>query len=121
MDTAICPEYGGAVSGPRPCTRGRKNPSVNKKQKGEKIMANKTVVTAEPDKQELFITREFDAPRELVFKAHTDPDQYVQWVGPSDLEMTVQKLDAVDGGTFEFTHKRGGHAYRFFGTYHEVA
>lgn len=84
-------------------------------------MANKTVVTAEPGKQELFITREFDAPRELLFKAHIDPDQYVQWVGPNDLEMSIQKLDARDGGTFEFTHKRGGHTYRFFGSYHEVA
>ena len=84
-------------------------------------MANKTVVTAEPGKQELYITREFDAPRELLFKAHTDPDQYVQWVGPNDLEMSIQKLDARDGGTFEFTHKRGGHTYRFFGSYHEVA
>jgi uncharacterized protein YndB with AHSA1/START domain len=83
-------------------------------------MANKTIVTAEPGKQELFITREFDAPRELLFKAHTDPDQYVQWVGPNDLEMSIQKLDARDGGTFEFTHKRGGHSYRFFGSYHEV-
>jgi uncharacterized protein YndB with AHSA1/START domain len=83
-------------------------------------MANKTIVTAEPGKQELFITREFDAPRELLFKAHTDPDQYVQWVGPTDLEMSIQKLDARDGGTFEFTHTRGGHSYRFFGSYHEV-
>lgn len=83
-------------------------------------MANKTVVTAEPGKQELFITREFDAPRELVFKAHVDPDIYVQWVGPNDLEMSIQKLDAFDGGTFEFTHTRGGHSYRFFGSYHEV-
>lgn len=83
-------------------------------------MANQTVVTAEPNKQELFITREFDVPRELVFNAHVDPDQYVQWVGPNDLEMTVQKLDARDGGTFEFTHKRDGHSYRFFGSYHEV-
>lgn len=84
-------------------------------------MANKTVVTAEPGKQELFIMREFDAPRELVFRAHTDPDQYVQWVGPNDLEMSIQRLDARDGGTFEFTHTRDGHNYRFFGTYHEVA
>ncbi len=83
-------------------------------------MANKTVVTVEPSKQELFITREFDAPRELVFKAHVDPDIYVQWVGPKDLEMSIQKLDAFDGGTFEFTHKRDGHSYRFFGSYHEV-
>ena len=35
---------------------------------------NKTIITAKPGKQELFITREFDAPRELVFKAHTDPN-----------------------------------------------
>lgn len=39
---------------------------------------NKTVITAEPGKQELFITREFDAPRELVFKALTDPKLYTQ-------------------------------------------
>ncbi len=83
-------------------------------------MANKTIVTAEPNKQDLFIIREFDAPRELVFKAHIDPELYVQWVGPKDLEMSVQKLDAFDGGTFEFTHKRDAHRYRFFGSYHEV-
>ena len=37
-------------------------------------MANKTEIIAEPGKQELFIKREFDAPRELVFKAHVDPE-----------------------------------------------
>jgi uncharacterized protein YndB with AHSA1/START domain len=83
-------------------------------------MANKTIVTAEPGKQELFITREFDAPRDLLFKSHVDPELYVQWVGPKDLEMSVQKLDARDGGTYEFTHKRSGNSYRFFGSYHEV-
>jgi len=83
-------------------------------------MANKTIVTAEPGKQELFITREFDAPRDLLFKSHVDPELYVQWVGPKDLEMSVQKLDARDGGTYEFTHKRDGNTYRFFGSYHEV-
>ena len=83
-------------------------------------MANKTIVTAEPGKQELFITREFDAPRDLLFKSHVDPELYVQWVGPKDLEMSIQKLDARDGGTYEFTHKRDGNTYRFFGSYHEV-
>ena len=52
-------------------------------------MSNKTTVTAEPGKQELFIIREFDAPRELLFKAHTDPEIYVQWVGPHDMKMTI--------------------------------
>jgi uncharacterized protein YndB with AHSA1/START domain len=84
-------------------------------------MTNKTVVIAEPNKQELFITREFDAPRELLFKAHTDPELYVQWVGPKDLEMSIQKMNATDGGTYEFTNRRGEHSYRFFGSYHEVA
>ena len=43
---------------------------------------NQTIVTAEPGVQEVFITREFDAPRALIFKAHTDPELYVQWLGP---------------------------------------
>jgi hypothetical protein len=54
-----------------------------KRQKKEKkIMANKTEIIAEPGKQELFIKREFDAPRELVFRAHVDPEIYVKWCGP---------------------------------------
>lgn len=43
---------------------------------------NKTKITAEPGKQELLVTREFDAPRELVFKAYTDPELHIQWLGP---------------------------------------
>ena len=83
-------------------------------------MANKTKVTAEPNRQELFITREFDASRELVFRAHTDPDLYVQWVGPRDLTMTIQKFEMADGGSYKYTHERDGHKYTFFGVNHEV-
>lgn len=83
-------------------------------------MPNKTVVTAEPKKQELFITREFDAPRDLVFKAHTDPELYVQWVGPKDLTMKIQKFEMRDGGSYNYTHERDGHKYSFFGVSHEV-
>lgn len=83
-------------------------------------MSNKTVVTAEPGKQELFITREFDAPRELVFKAHTDPEIYQQWVGPYGMTMTIEHWDCREGGSYRFTHERDGHKYAFFGNYHEV-
>lgn len=83
-------------------------------------MANKTTVTAEPGKQELFIIREFEAPRELVFKAYTDADLYSQWVGPDDLTMTVEQMDAFAGGSYKFVHERGGHKYTFHGVYHEV-
>ena len=84
-------------------------------------MANKTVVTAEPGKQELFITREFDAPRELLFKAHTDPDLYIKWVGPKDMTMTIEKWECFEGGSYKFTHERNGHKYAFFGVNHEIA
>ena len=83
-------------------------------------MENKTTVTAEPGKQELYIIREFDAPRELLFKAHTDPKLYEQWVGPNDLTMTIEKMDAVAGGSYKFLHERDGHVYAFHGVYHEV-
>jgi uncharacterized protein YndB with AHSA1/START domain len=83
-------------------------------------MANKTVVTAEPGKQELFVIREFDAPRELVFKAHTDPEIYVKWVGPHGMTMKIDKWEMFDGGSYRYTHERDGHTYAFFGVNHEV-
>lgn len=83
---------------------------------------NKTTVTVEPGKQELFIIREFDAPRELVFKAHTDPELYVQWVGPHGYEMTLEEFEPVSGGKWKFTHKdKDGNVYGFHGTFHEVS
>lgn len=83
-------------------------------------MANKTEIIAEPDKQELFIIREFDAPRELVFRAHTEPEIYVKWVGPYGMTMSIEKWECRDGGSYKYTHERGGHTYAFFGVNHEV-
>jgi uncharacterized protein YndB with AHSA1/START domain len=83
-------------------------------------MANKTEIIAEPGKQELFIKREFDAPRDLVFKAHVDPEIYVKWCGPRDLTMTIDKWEPRDGGSYRFTHERDGHQYGFLGVYHEI-
>ena len=83
-------------------------------------MANKTEIIAEPGKQELYIKREFEAPRELVFNAHTDPEIYVKWVGPRDLKMTIEKWDCRDGGSYRYTHERDGQKYAFFGVNHEV-
>ncbi len=83
-------------------------------------MANKTEIIAEPGKQELFIRREFDAPRDLVFRAHVDPEIYVKWVGPRDLTMTIETWEPRAGGSYKFTHERGGHKYAFLGVYHEV-
>ena len=83
---------------------------------------NKTTITAEPGKQELFITREFDAPRELVFKAHTDPKLFVQWLGPRGYEMKLETFEPVSGGRYRYIHKdKDGNEYGFNGTFHEMS
>ena len=83
---------------------------------------NKLTVTAEPGKQEVFITREFDAPRELVFKAHIDPKLYVQWLGPRGYEMVLEEFEPVNGGKYRYIHKdKDGNEYRFHGTFHEMS
>jgi uncharacterized protein YndB with AHSA1/START domain len=82
---------------------------------------NKTKVRAEPGKQELFITREFDAPRDLVFKAHTDPKLYTQWIGPRRYTTTLTKFEPKSGGTWRYVSKdKDGNEYAFHGAYHEV-
>jgi uncharacterized protein YndB with AHSA1/START domain len=83
---------------------------------------NLTRIIAEPGKQEIFIEREFDAPRELVFKAFTDPKLLAQWLGPRILTMTVETFEPKNGGSWRFVHKdRDGNAYAFHGVHHEVA
>ncbi len=82
---------------------------------------NKTKITAEPGKQELFITREFDAPRELVFRAFTDPKLYVQWLGPRRFAMTLEKFEPRSGGMWRYISKdKDGNQYGFHGVNHEV-
>ena len=52
---------------------------------------NKTRITAEPDKQELFILREFDAPVELLFKAYVEPEFIEQCMGTKVLKLDNKK------------------------------
>jgi len=83
---------------------------------------NKTAITAEPGRQELFITREFDAPRELVFKAHTDPSLFVQWLGPRGYEMKLETFEPVSGGRYRYIHKdKDGNEFGFRGSFHEIS
>jgi len=83
---------------------------------------NKTAITVEPGKQELFITREFDAPRALVYKAHIDPDLYVQWLGPRGYEMVLETFEPHSGGRYRYIHKdKDGSEYGFHGVFHEMS
>lgn len=82
---------------------------------------NKTTITAEPGKQELYIIREFDAPRELVFRAHTDPQIYARWLGPRDLTTDLATFEPVSGGRWRFIQKdKDGNEFGFHGVYHDV-
>jgi len=78
-----------------------------------------TTITAEPGVPYIEISREFDAPRDLLFRAHTDPDLLVQWLGPRRLTMTIDRLEPRDGGTWRYTHRDAdGTEYGFHGVYH---
>ena len=83
---------------------------------------NKIVVTAEPGKQEVFVTREFDAPRDLVFKAHTDPKLYAQWLGPRGYERVLETFEPHSGGRYRYIHKdQNGNEFGFHGVFHEIS
>lgn len=82
---------------------------------------NKVAITAEPNKQEVFIVREFDAPRALVYKAHIDPELYVQWLGPHGYEMILETFEPVSGGKYRYIHKDyAGNEYAFRGVFHTM-
>jgi uncharacterized protein YndB with AHSA1/START domain len=82
---------------------------------------HQTTIEAVPDLPVIRIVREFDAPRENVFRAHTDPDLVVQWLGPRRLTMTVQRYDAVTGGGYRYIHAgEDGVEHAFFGSFHEI-
>ena len=79
----------------------------------------KTQIIAEPGMPQIIITREFDAPRDLVFRAHTDPELLAQWLGPRDLTMTVDHYDVRDGGKWRYVSKdAAGSEYGFHGVFH---
>lgn len=79
----------------------------------------KTRIIAEPGIPQILITREFDAPRELLFRAHTEPELLVQWLGPRRLTMIIDHYDIRDGGTWRYTHcDADGAVAAFHGVYH---
>ena len=65
---------------------------------------NKTQVIAETGKQELFIIREFDAPRELVFKAFSTPEIMVKFFAPFGFKMKFNQADYKNGGSYSWSH-----------------
>jgi uncharacterized protein YndB with AHSA1/START domain len=85
-------------------------------------MANPIKITAEPGKQEVFLIREFEASRELVFKAFTDPRLLIRWLGPKNMTMTIDYYHARTGGSYRYIHTdEKGNSYAFQGVIHEIS
>lgn len=77
-------------------------------------------ITADPNVPLVRITRDFDAPVEKVFRAHTDPELVVQWLGPRSHEMRIDHYDCRTGGSYRYLHVSDGNEFGFHGSFHEV-
>jgi uncharacterized protein YndB with AHSA1/START domain len=79
-------------------------------------MEQKTKINVEASKQDIVVTREFDLPVELLFKAYSEPSLLEQWMG-----LTVLKLENRNHGSFEFeTIREGKVVFTANGTIHQI-
>lgn len=85
-------------------------------------MTTQTVARIEADDEVpmIHIYRDFDATVEQLIRAHTDPDIFVQWVGPRYTTTTIDYWDARSGGSWRYIASHDGEDYAFHGCFHEV-
>lgn len=82
---------------------------------------NKSQVTVEPGKQEIVVVREFDAPRELLFRAFTEEKLVAKWLSPKRLKMRIDKFEPKRGGSYRYAHiDDQGNEFAFRGVTHEL-
>jgi uncharacterized protein YndB with AHSA1/START domain len=82
-------------------------------------IAKSTLTT--PAKREIRVERVFEAPRERVFAAHTDPELIARWWGPFETETIVEELDPRPGGRWRFVVRNSdGSETGFRGVYREL-
>lgn len=84
-------------------------------------MAGKNSLDVEQDTRSMVAIRIFDAPRELVFAAWTDPKHLEQWWGPTGFTTTTHSIDIREGGVWRFVmHGPDGRDYQNRITYDEI-
>jgi uncharacterized protein YndB with AHSA1/START domain len=88
----------------------------------EKARREKTLLVAEPGTLEASVIRTFDAPREKLFRAYTDPALMARWWAPRRFAIIIEKLEARPGGSWRILNRdTDGNDYWFHGVYHEVS
>lgn len=80
---------------------------------------NKLTVTT-PSDLEIVLTREFNAPRELVFEATTKPEHVRKWWGCDEYPMTVCDIDFRVGGSYRYVIAGNGEEFPFTGVYQQI-
>jgi uncharacterized protein YndB with AHSA1/START domain len=87
----------------------------------EQTATRETTIEADPNTPTIRIIRDFDAPRDRVFRAWVDPELVVQWLGPKSSEMRIDQWDARTGGNYRYAAvKDGAEEAAFYGSFHEV-
>ncbi len=77
-------------------------------------------IEADPTVPAIHITRDFAATAEQLFRAHTEPELFAQWIGPADRTVEVDRWDATDGGAFRFLDRTDDDTQAFRGSFHTV-
>lgn len=84
-------------------------------------MSNPLIIEAVPGTSYADITREFDAPVEAVFAAHTDRDLFASWIGPGENRTTITEWECRTGGSWAYSSRGDDDVdYNFRGSFHTV-
>lgn len=76
-------------------------------------------ISAAPGMPQVLTSRELDAPRDLVYRAFTEPELLAQWLGPRKYTMTVDRFELRAGGTWRYVHTDdAGNSHGFHGVFH---
>ena len=83
------------------------------------VIAEATI-EADPKVPVIRITRDFNATPAQLLRAHTDPDLFIQWVGPNGMTAKIDQWDARTGGSWRFVQDAEGAEFAFRGCFHEI-
>ena len=87
----------------------------------EQTATRETTIEADPNVPTIRIIRDFDAPRDRVFRAWVDPELVARWLGPKSSEMRIDQWNAHTGGNYRYAAVQDGEEVAaFYGSFHEV-
>jgi uncharacterized protein YndB with AHSA1/START domain len=92
----------------------------SRRRKEMAVTTSRSAKVTLPADDQILITREFDAPRELVYRAFTTPELVRRWWHAKRGEVTVADIDLRVGGTYRFAMDAGGFEVAFHGEYLEI-